>query len=71
VAAEALKKTETAWNEAERDWELWTMSKYTGEDWTGEKFGKLHKKTKKHSEMTSERLKTQRTNETETAYPSD
>jgi hypothetical protein len=40
-----LRKTERAWNKAERDWKLWTMSKYTGEDWASEKFGKLHKIT--------------------------
>jgi len=44
MATGILGKTR-AWNEAERDWKLWTMYKYTGEDWTGEKFGKLHKIT--------------------------
>jgi hypothetical protein len=40
-----LRKAERAWNEVQRDWKLRTMSKYNGEDWTGEKFGKLHKMT--------------------------
>lgn len=71
MATGILRNTERAWNKAERDWKLWTMSKYNGEDWAGEKFGKLHKITQKHSEMTNERLKTQRNNETEMAYPSD
>lgn len=69
--ATGIRKTERAWNEAERDWKLWTVFKYTGEDWTGEKFGKPHKITQKPYEMTNERLKTQRMKEIEMAYPSD
>jgi len=45
MATGILRNTERAWNKAERDWKLWTMSKYNGEDWAGEKFGKLHKIT--------------------------
>ena len=45
MATGIIRKTERAWNEAERDCKLCTMSKYTGEDWTGEKFGKLYKIT--------------------------
>jgi hypothetical protein len=42
--AKGIRKTR-AWNEAERDCKLWTISEYNGEDWTGEKFGKPHKIT--------------------------
>jgi hypothetical protein len=45
MATGILRKTGRAWNKAERFWKLWTMSKYTREDWAGEKFGKLHKIT--------------------------